>query len=1129
MNYLQHAYNQGAHIFCNSAVKNFTRSRKISDLTKEPCWEITVQKTGENKAGENAAKHKKITADILILAAGTLGSTELMLRAKRSGLDCSNKLGEHFSGNGDVLGFSYNSYWQDNYQTKDASLYELGIERFETINSIGIGDNEPEGKHWPGPCITGVIDLRGFSESVDDDLIIEEGVAPGAFASLMPAAFLFAAAEQSNFMRYGQEQAELRLRDVQSLGDAMLAGTDSLQQWSYKGPVGRTQSFLVMSMDSSKGRLKLAEGSDSVVIDWPGVGGERTYQRDNKWLHDAADAIQGQFIPNPLSGEPMGKKVITVHPVGGCRMADSHYLGVVNSEGQVFNPNTDGVYQGLYINDGAILPGAVGVNPLLTISALAERNCEKLMARYGWKVDRSLSSSPDVIDRGESSHEQTADPGSGFSKGDKMPVAASFVTLGASAYMAKLISDKNESPYSTEEERKLWDLFFENSKTIFDVFENDYRTNFFFKEKMSGYIDAYYPDSKKPYERISDNYLNAYQRGRSKNQRIELKLAVNAKDIVALTKNRNYHCDISDGEILLENAPFAWAANGVGKVIEGVFQLLCVDQDRVETWCMVYDISVQTEAKIEGRKQPRNYRIKGKKFLHSQAGSSWWQDLTEVQLAFYDNENKDAVDSLSQPIAAGIAKLNLQDFLHQLASFEAKLPIKPSIEKLLKIFPPIRRIKEFYEQSPGQFYMAKLATELGMIGFRAYGGLLSTLKNFPKEELLTLVRRKINAPEPMVFREPTDDGFTIHLTRYQGESTLPPIILAPGMGVNASSFAADTVDTNLIEYLTWHQHQGQALERDVWLFDYRASFNSGSSKRKFSIDDIAQFDWPRAIEKVLKESGHSQVQIIAHCVGSMSLLMSLLAGHVNRENIASIISSQLTLHPVSNWLNNAKSDLDVIERLEELPLLQQQDNVISMNSGNTEFDLQLDVLASMMPVPPGEECNNPTCKRIFASYGPSYLHSQLNHATHIALSEWFKDISIEPFKQMAKIIAAGYVVDADGNNCYLNVVDSDCSDLGLSVPQLNLPIVFIAGALNLEFLPQTSQRTYDWLCHHNKSVCDQYHRYVFSEYGHMDTFIGKNAYKDIFPKLVEFLAIGLKSKEIKQLAAESGQPEELTT
>jgi choline dehydrogenase-like flavoprotein len=63
------------------------------------------------------------------------------------------------------------------------------------------------------------------------------------------------------------------------------------------------------------------------------------------------------------------------HPLGGCRMAESPDLGVVDDGGAVYG------YEGLYCIDGSIVPTSLGVNPSLTISALCERCAERLVDR----------------------------------------------------------------------------------------------------------------------------------------------------------------------------------------------------------------------------------------------------------------------------------------------------------------------------------------------------------------------------------------------------------------------------------------------------------------------------------------------------------------------------------------------------------------------------------------------------------------------------------------------------------------------------------------------------------------------------------------------------------------------------
>jgi cholesterol oxidase len=61
------------------------------------------------------------------------------------------------------------------------------------------------------------------------------------------------------------------------------------------------------------------------------------------------------------------KTLVTPHPLGGCRMADSPSQGVVDDRGEVFG------YSNLFVADGSVIPRAIGLNPSKTIAALSER------------------------------------------------------------------------------------------------------------------------------------------------------------------------------------------------------------------------------------------------------------------------------------------------------------------------------------------------------------------------------------------------------------------------------------------------------------------------------------------------------------------------------------------------------------------------------------------------------------------------------------------------------------------------------------------------------------------------------------------------------------------------------------
>ena len=98
----------------------------------------------------------------------------------------------------------------------------------------------------------------------------------------------------------------------------------------------------------------------------------------------------GTFLPDPLWTKLFDHKLVSVHPLGGCVMAERAEDGVVDDRGRVFTGATGSdVHEGLFVWDGSIVPRPVGVNPLLTISALAERAAALLATAEGWKIDET--------------------------------------------------------------------------------------------------------------------------------------------------------------------------------------------------------------------------------------------------------------------------------------------------------------------------------------------------------------------------------------------------------------------------------------------------------------------------------------------------------------------------------------------------------------------------------------------------------------------------------------------------------------------------------------------------------------------------------------------------------------------
>lgn len=355
MNYLPDARNHGAEIYTQVAVRRLER--------KDGRWLVHYQilDAGREKF---EAPTLFVSADNVILGAGSLGSTEILLRSKAAGLSLSDQVGAHFSGNADVLGFAYNN---------DSK-----------INAIGFGDKDPDKMSPVGPCITGIIDMR-HQDKLEDGLVIEEGTLPGALAGMLPAAFAAAA------KLVGKDTDEGFMDSVRENAREL----ESVIRGAYHGAVHNTQTYLIMAHDDANGRMRLKD--DRLRIDWPGIGKQPIFEIANKRLEEATAADGGTYVKNPLWSKITNNHLTTVHPLGGCVMAENAESGVTNHKGQVFSGQKgDAVYEGLYVCDGAVLPRSVGINPFLTICAVAERACALLAEDKGWKITYALPSKPNI-------------------------------------------------------------------------------------------------------------------------------------------------------------------------------------------------------------------------------------------------------------------------------------------------------------------------------------------------------------------------------------------------------------------------------------------------------------------------------------------------------------------------------------------------------------------------------------------------------------------------------------------------------------------------------------------------------------------------------------------------------------
>ncbi|HTV53718.1 MAG TPA: GMC oxidoreductase [Terriglobia bacterium] len=261
----------------------------------------------------------------VILAAGTLGTTELLLRCRdlhRTLPNIGVALGSRFSANGDFLLAA----------TLDSSRHI-----------------DPA----VGPSITVGTDFS----TADNRIFIEDLGYPEPFMWLLEGAIPNASHLKNLF------------RSIKSYIRATV-GADSgriafeADRLFRGGVTTRMLPYLGMGTDAADGRLKLTDGC--IDIQWSHRRSRPLFNEIERALKDLSAGLDGRYETSPLWRWPL-RKLLTAHPLGGCPMGDQPDSSVVRHQGELWGcPN-------LYVADGSAIPSALSVNPSLTISALAER------------------------------------------------------------------------------------------------------------------------------------------------------------------------------------------------------------------------------------------------------------------------------------------------------------------------------------------------------------------------------------------------------------------------------------------------------------------------------------------------------------------------------------------------------------------------------------------------------------------------------------------------------------------------------------------------------------------------------------------------------------------------------------
>ncbi|KAK7613132.1 hypothetical protein JOL62DRAFT_498300 [Phyllosticta paracitricarpa] len=377
MNYIPDAWNWGAEIFCECEVRYVCRDEEMGGYIIFFAWH-----GGERHKFEDEFYSELMwvrAKELCFLAAGALGTTEILLRSKARGMTMSKMVGQKMSGNGDIMSFGYNTD--------------------EVVN--GVGQEHPK-DNPPGPTITGIIDNRGpqTSPNVLDGYVIEEGCFPEALTPVLRAMLEFLPNKEAPGTSTTPMQS---LRQLFSQTKTKLLGLHS-----EGSSLNRTQTYLVMSHDSNEAILSLE--NDKPYLQFLGVGRTQHAKRLNEVLAKATSAIGGKLVRSPMYSSSQPEEV-TVHPLGGAAMRSdgTGRGGVTNHLGQVYSGEGSAVHEGLVCLDGSIVSVALGVNPFATITALAERSVHLIALDRKWTIDQTPNGRLDLFGSPKRSFPPTSD------------------------------------------------------------------------------------------------------------------------------------------------------------------------------------------------------------------------------------------------------------------------------------------------------------------------------------------------------------------------------------------------------------------------------------------------------------------------------------------------------------------------------------------------------------------------------------------------------------------------------------------------------------------------------------------------------------------------------------------------
>jgi len=1074
-NLLVKAYRNGARIFTGATVLTVRKN------PGGPGWIVRCVYTNATLR-ERDGQPVDIYASRVVLAAGTLGSTEILLRSSApstsaSSLAVSSKLGSGCSGNGDMLITDYAT-------TSD-------------VNTVADATVQPSVRDI-GPTITGIIDLRDEPERV----LIEEMSVPAGLRLAFTEIFATVNTLHSLAVKDDDHHVKGFPND-----DIYAVSADKIK---------KSALYAVMGNDGAAGTIDLGtkpltDANDGIAqMKWvgppklPNVPLFDTQVETLETLTDKDHANTGgrvianpvwKLLPEDLQWLLKGERgpLTTVHPLGGCAMADDGAHGVVNEHGEVFSTSTSAaVHDGLVVLDGSVIPTALGTNPALTISAVALRAAKALAGQWsfedGTPAALPLEARPkyrdnlDVAAQPPATQiefiERLVGPVKFKPKNDPKKTYIVELTL---RFAPKALAELSRPPsdggnpvlqVATDQSQLLvrsririfkeddWKIL-ERSWDPAEVREQQLEELAVFSAPLSGSLKVFERQSSMPFFRMVDAGLAWY-------------------------KNRGAR-DIHQAGLVDDGGPSFLDRFRSGKALAS---------RAGEKRALEYDLTIGPKSPSTKPLTLNGNKIFGVKTFTYERQANPWRQLMEVSvedfpgLGPFTNER---VLTLDAPYLARIG-VPLMRIVRQQDGVGA-------LAELISFFG----------------YVLRLVLGIHIWSFRQPDTWTETgndTKILPETNLPGMPGVAVPVTVAPLVPDFAPKGTpaktaTVLLTHYKPTSvTHPrPVVMFHGYSAGGTTFSHHAVNKSFARYL-------YDMGYDVWVADLRTSSGHPlSAKMGWSFDQVGEHDVPAIIDKILTSTpGSTQVDVVAHCMGAIVFGMAALGGKIDgKVNRAAF--TQVAPLVVFSPANKIRAYI-LRYLVEFLP------ENYSFNPPPSLAEDLVDRVLATLPYPPEEfDIENPpgfsnrkertpwtrTRHRMDALYGRDFSLVKMDKNLLRFVDEHFGNVHLRTVTQTLHFVRLSMMTNHEGRNTFI-------SRATLTSANWNFPTFSAHGTEN----GLSHIATMDRMAKVLKDSGRSYETYDNTGAGHQDALIG-NTRLATFDKVEKFLK--------KTLSASSGPPD----